>query len=150
MVLSKIDLVRAWIQLTPHKTAITTPFGIFQFVRIKNAAQTFQREVLHGLTFCYVYIDNLLVASTSPEQHLKLVFECLCQYDIILYPHKCVFVVSNIEYLGHLVDCRGINLLRGAFWTSQPALNISRPLPSFPPQMCQDFNALLSTPAVNS
>ena len=71
------------------------PFGL------KNAAQTFQRfinQVLRGLTFCYVYIDDLLVASTSPEehrQHLKLVFERLRHYGIILNPHKCVWCTKH-------------------------------------------------------
>jgi hypothetical protein len=39
---------------------------------LRNAAQTFQRfidEVLRGLDFCYAYIDDVLVASTSEEEH---------------------------------------------------------------------------------
>lgn len=44
------------------------PFGL------RNAAQTFQRfinEVLHGLDFCYAYIDDILVASKSEQEHEK-------------------------------------------------------------------------------
>ena len=54
------------------------PFGL------RNAAQTFQRfmdQVLRGISFSYAYIDDLLVASTTPEEHLKrTVFERLTKY----------------------------------------------------------------------
>jgi len=60
------------------KTAITTLFGIFEYpymsFGLRNAAQTFQRfidEVLRDLDFCYVYIDDILVASRSEEEHLQ-------------------------------------------------------------------------------
>lgn len=47
-----------------HKTVITTPFGMYEFVRIpfglQNAAQPFQSlidEVLRGFSFTFVYLD---------------------------------------------------------------------------------------------
>lgn len=99
-----------------------TLFGLFKFVRmpfgLKNAAQTFQRfmdEVVRGLDFCYVYIDDLLVASSSCEQHLehlRIVFDRLRHYGIILNPQKCELGVSSVELLGHLVDSAGIHPLR--------------------------------------
>lgn len=58
------------------KTAVTTPFGLFEFIRmpfgLRNAGQTFQRfmhQVTQGLYFVYVYVDDILVASRSAEEH---------------------------------------------------------------------------------
>ena len=99
------------------KTAITTPFGLFEFVRmpfgLHNAAQTFQRfvdQVLQGLTFAYAYIDNILIASSSQEhiQHLETVFQCLSDYGLIININKCVFCSNSLHFLGHYVDAKGI------------------------------------------
>ena len=60
------------------KTAVITPFGLFEFLRmpfgLKNAAQAFQRlidQVCRGLEeFLFVYLDDILVASSKPTEHL--------------------------------------------------------------------------------
>lgn len=73
-VFSKIDLQKAFHQVPIHpddvsKTAISTPFGLYEFnfmtFGLCNAAQTFQRlidEVLRSLPFVFPYIDDICVA----------------------------------------------------------------------------------------
>ena len=86
-------------------------FGLEEF-GLRNVAQTFQPfidQVLHGLPYCYSYIDDLLVASDSPEQHQVL--QCLSEHGVIINPSKCKFGVTELDFLGHRVSARGINPL---------------------------------------
>ena len=80
-ILSKIDLIRGYHQIFVNlddvpKTSVITPFGLVEFLRmtfgLKNAAQTFQRfmdSVLQDLDFVFDYLDDILVASKSKEEH---------------------------------------------------------------------------------
>ena len=87
------------------------PFGLC------NAAQTFQRfidQVLRGLPFCYAYIDDMLIASSSPEEHqshLRQVLKRLSEHGIVINLANSVLGVSHQDFLGHRVDAQGISPL---------------------------------------
>ena len=80
------------------------PFGLH------NAAQTFQRfidQVLQDLHFCYVYIDDVLIASTNAEehkQHFQLVLNHFQEYGVVINQSKCQFGVTQLNFLGYSVD----------------------------------------------
>ena len=124
---SKIDLMKGYHQIPVadgdiKKTAVITPFGLFIFPRtpfgLKNAGQDFQRlmdEILGDLPRVFVYIDDILVASETLEQHLadlETVFKSLSENGLVIQRSKCQLGKSSLDFLGYFVDHQGITPLQ--------------------------------------
>ena len=124
-VFSKVDLKRAYHQVPVAecdqvKTTINTTLGLFKFVRmpfgLKNAGSYFMRNIHHvlkGLQFVFIYMDDLMIASRSFEDHichLKQVFQKLEEFKILVNVDKCEFARPQLEFLGHIVDQNGISI----------------------------------------
>lgn len=91
-----------------EKTVITTPFGLFEatnMIGLRNTAQIFQQfvdEITRGFDFVYAYIDDFLIASKDEKQHhehLRILFNRLNDYGIVINPAKCEFGAHEIIFL---------------------------------------------------
>ena len=100
------------------KTAIITPFGLFEFLwmpfSLKNSAQAFQPlmdGVLCSLSFVFVYLDDILVASPTLAEHVRIVLDRLSFAGLAINVEKCKFGASSVNFLGHSVSSEGISTL---------------------------------------
>ena len=122
---STLDLASGYWQIelsedAKAKSAFCTTSGLFQFrvmpFGLTNAPATFQRlmeRVLAGLQWkiCLVYIDDIIIFSSSIESHLQQleeVFTRLRSAGLKLKPKKCHLFKRKVQYLGHVVSEHGI------------------------------------------
>ena len=121
---SKLDLENAYLQLpldsaSKQFVTINTHRGLFQYNRlpfgVASAPAVFQRHMemlLQGLDGVSVYLDDIVVAGRTIDEHhqrLAQVLERLENARMRLNKQKCSFLRSSIEYLGHVVDEKGIH-----------------------------------------
>jgi hypothetical protein len=104
------------------KTAFKTEYGLFEYLimpfGLSNTPATFQalmNEIFRDLLDIYViiYLDNILIFSKTENEHPKHVKEVLRRLqanNLYCNAKKCMFHVTEIDYLGLIVSDKGIQV----------------------------------------
>ena len=108
-----------WQVLLHHadrdKTAFVCHAGTFRYLRmpfgLTNAPATFQRTLDILLSkfkwqCCLVYLDDVIIHSRTPEEHLDHVdkiLDTLMRAGVSLKLKKCSFFTDSVKYLGHII-----------------------------------------------
>ena len=123
-VFSKIDLSQAYQQMqlddcSKELVTVNTHHGLYRYNRlpfgIASAPALFQRAmdtVLQGIPNVICYIDDILVSGKDHSHHLKNLEEVLkrlLEEGITVKYSKCTFLSSQVEYLGHIIDLKGLH-----------------------------------------
>ena len=93
-----------------------TIFGKYEFLAmpfgLSNAPVTFQTLMNQVLapylgTFCFVYLDDILIFSDTWEEHehhLRTVLDTLQRNELFVKGSKCILGVEELEFCGHIIS----------------------------------------------
>lgn len=91
-----------------------TPLGLFEYNELifglPNANSTFQQFVCKAqgdLNFVFVYIGDIFIASSFPEErlkHLEIVMHCLEKFRLRLNLKICKFGDAQLVFLSHYIS----------------------------------------------
>jgi hypothetical protein len=126
-VFTSLDLRNAYhrVRIRPGdewKTAFRTRYGHYEYqvmpFGLSNAPATFQayiNDALAGLVdvICVVYLDDILIYSSDPRQHIShvcQVLERLRQYNLFAKLSKCSFHTKTVEFLGYVISTTGVSM----------------------------------------
>nr|GFB04566.1 putative reverse transcriptase domain-containing protein [Tanacetum cinerariifolium] len=124
---SKIDLRSGYHQLRVReqdipKTAFRTRYNHYEFqvmpFGLTNAPAVFM-DLINRVCkpyldkFMIVFIDDILIYSKNEkehEEHLKEILGLLKEDNLYSKFSKCEFWISKVQFLGHVIDSRGIHV----------------------------------------
>ncbi|MBW0495873.1 hypothetical protein O181_035588 [Austropuccinia psidii MF-1] len=126
-IFSKIDLCGAYNLLRikegdEHLTAFRTKYGSYEYLvmpfGLTNAPASFQNLVNDIFVdfldiFALAYLDDIMVFSSSQEEHVKHVASVLKRLrdnNLFSKASKCVFPASSVEYLVYVVSSEGLKM----------------------------------------
>ena len=126
-VFTKLDIRNAYNRIRiasgdEWKTAFRTRYGHFEYLvmpfGLTNAPASFQSLINNTLreyldVFAVVYLDDILIFSSNPEQHInhvRLVLERLRNAGLYVKGEKCEFHVDHVEFLGFCINPSGITM----------------------------------------
>ncbi|XDV17726.1 hypothetical protein PO909_023545 [Leuciscus waleckii] len=104
------------------KTAFNTPRGHFEYLvmpfGLSNSPAVFQalvNDVLRDLVdqFIYVYLDDILIFSSSLQehvQHVRRVLQRLLENGLFVKAEKCEFHAQSVQFLGYVISSEGIRM----------------------------------------
>ena len=104
------------------KTAFRSRYGLFEYTvmpfGLTNAPATFQELINNTLRnyldiFVVAYLDDILIYSENEKEHVthvKIVLDALRQAHLRIKPEKCKFHVTELEFLGHVVNTKGFSI----------------------------------------
>lgn len=126
-IFSKIDLRGAYnlLRIRPGdewKTAFVCPQGHFEYTvmpfGLKTAPAIFQSMMedifsdLIGFSVL-VYIDDILIFSKNEKEHkdaVREVLKILRANRLLAKPEKCVFDVTQVDFLGYVISDEGTSM----------------------------------------
>ena len=107
-----------WDESSQEYVAINTHRGLYCYTRlpfgVASPPAIFQHTMemlLKGLLMVVAYLDDILVAGKTEQEHLTnlaQVLECLDSAGMKLKKEKCAFCLPQVEYLGHIISAEGL------------------------------------------
>ncbi|XP_056094883.1 uncharacterized protein LOC130073475 [Rhinichthys klamathensis goyatoka] len=126
-IFTKLDLRNAYHLVRIRKgdewkTAFNTPRGHFEYLvmpfGLSNSPAVFQalvNDVLRDMVdqFIYVYLDDILIFSSSLQehgQHVRRVLQRLLENGLFVKAEKCAFHAQSVPFLGYIISSEGVRM----------------------------------------